>query len=128
MKETLKPLWLISLLISLLIITASLLLLASDLAQRRSTASFRIDNVVPQLLDINKEVLNRYPKWKMTEKLQEMSEKQQPGPQASEQAVEKKTVPFRIRMVLYSETEFAERSRDGYLEGLRKAGLEPGRD
>lgn len=106
--------------------------LTADMAiavlEGRSPASFRIDNVVPQLLDINQEVRSRYPQWKMTEKLREMSGKQKAAPQASEPTVEKKTAPFRIRMVLYSETEFAERSREGYLEGLHRAGLEPDKD
>ncbi|MFH2046821.1 MAG: ABC transporter substrate-binding protein [Pseudomonadota bacterium] len=36
--------------------------------------------------------------------------------------------PFKLRMVLYSETEFAERCQDGLLDGLQKAGLQEDRD
>ena len=103
--------------------------LTADMAiavlEGESPASFRIENVVPQLLDINQEVLSLYPKWRMTERLQKILQKQEKVP---EQKAVRRKEPFRIRMVLYSETEFAERSREGYLEGLRKAGLEPGRD
>jgi ABC-type uncharacterized transport system substrate-binding protein len=45
----------------------------------------------------------------------------------------KKTVsqpaePFRLCIVLYSETEFAEQSRDGLIDGINRAGLEEGQD
>jgi ABC-type uncharacterized transport system substrate-binding protein len=36
--------------------------------------------------------------------------------------------PFKLRLVLYSETEFAERCREGLIDGINKAGLEEGRD
>lgn len=36
--------------------------------------------------------------------------------------------PFKIRLVLYSETEFAERCREGVKDGIRKAGLVEGKD
>ncbi|MBN2600818.1 MAG: ABC transporter substrate-binding protein [Candidatus Marinimicrobia bacterium] len=36
--------------------------------------------------------------------------------------------PFKLRIVLYSETEFAERCRDGLIDGINKAGYTEGRD
>ena len=38
------------------------------------------------------------------------------------------TRPWQLRMVLYSETEFAERCREGLMDGIRRAGLQEGRD
>jgi ABC-type uncharacterized transport system substrate-binding protein len=40
----------------------------------------------------------------------------------------KKGVPFRLRMVQYSETEFAERCHEGLIDGIRKSGMQEGRD
>lgn len=42
--------------------------------------------------------------------------------------VNKSTAPFKLRIVLYSETEFAERCREGLLDGIKNAGLSEGRD
>ncbi|MEW6076275.1 MAG: ABC transporter substrate-binding protein [Thermodesulfobacteriota bacterium] len=36
--------------------------------------------------------------------------------------------PFQLRIVLYSETEFAEQCRQGLIDGIAKAGLREGRD
>ena len=36
--------------------------------------------------------------------------------------------PFKLSLVLYSETEFAERCREGLLDGIRKAGFTEGKD
>jgi ABC-type uncharacterized transport system substrate-binding protein len=36
--------------------------------------------------------------------------------------------PFQLRIVLYSETEFAERCRDGLIDGINSAGFEEGTD
>ncbi|MBU0711940.1 ABC transporter substrate-binding protein [bacterium] len=36
--------------------------------------------------------------------------------------------PFKLRIVLYSETEFAERCRDGLIDGIKQAGYTEGRD
>jgi len=36
--------------------------------------------------------------------------------------------PFKLRMVLYSETEFSERARDGLIDGIMQAGLVEGPD
>ncbi len=36
--------------------------------------------------------------------------------------------PWKVRMVLYSETEFAERSREGMLDAFKNSGLKEGRD
>lgn len=39
-----------------------------------------------------------------------------------------RNAPFTLRLVLYSETEFAERCRDGLIDGIKKAGFEEGTD
>lgn len=39
-----------------------------------------------------------------------------------------RTEPFQLRLVLYSETEFAERCRDGLIDGIQQAGFVEGRD
>ena len=36
--------------------------------------------------------------------------------------------PFQLRIVLYSETEFAERCRDGLIDGIKRAGFKEGGD
>jgi ABC-type uncharacterized transport system substrate-binding protein len=47
-----------------------------------------------------------------------------PGSSAANLAI---TTPFKLRIVHYSETEFAERSHEGLVDGLKIAGLEEGR-
>ena len=39
-----------------------------------------------------------------------------------------RTEPLKLRIVLYSETEFAERCRDGLIDGINKAGYAEGKD
>lgn len=102
--------------------------MAVSVLEGQSPESFRIENIVPQIMEINSEVLSRYPRWQITERHQNILIKQQEIRQTQEKRPETGREPFQIRMVLYSETEFAERSRQGYLEGLLKAGLNPGRD
>ena len=43
-------------------------------------------------------------------------------------AVSQSAKPFQLRIVLYSETEFAERCRDGLIDGINLAGYEEGTD
>lgn len=102
--------------------------MAISVLEGQSPDSLRIENVVPQLLEINSDVLRLYPKWQMTARLQKILIKQQETSQTGEKTADTRKGPFRIRMVLYSETEFTERSKEGYLEGLMKAGLHPDRD
>lgn len=39
-----------------------------------------------------------------------------------------RTDPLKLRIVLYSETEFAERCRDGLIDGIKRAGYQEGKD
>lgn len=39
-----------------------------------------------------------------------------------------RTGPYKLRIVLYSETEFAERCRDGLIDGIHQAGYKEGKD
>lgn len=48
-----------------------------------------------------------------------------PGMHASNQAI---TSPFKLRIVHYSDTEFAERCHEGLVDGIQQAGFSEGRD
>lgn len=118
--------------------------LAAQILKGKSPSEFRIENVIPEELRINNEVLASLGKsWQLTENLSEIiknqaksKEEAKTTPSTGEKqnpqtAVFKPTksgivqsIPhFKLRVVLYSETEFAERCREGVMDGIKGAGL-----
>jgi ABC-type uncharacterized transport system substrate-binding protein len=121
--------------------------LAAQILKGKSPSEFRIENVIPEELRINKEVLASLGKsWQITESLSEIIRKQAKSSEEAKTAFssgEKENQPtavpeqtgmtqsiphFKLRVVLYSETEFAERCREGVMDGIKGAGLTEGKD
>ncbi|MEL7587074.1 MAG: ABC transporter substrate-binding protein [Prolixibacteraceae bacterium] len=109
--------------------------IAAAILRGKSPSEFRIENVIPEELRVNQEVLTSFGKWKMNPVVQDILQKQDSVLAKTEVSVPVKNViraernpPYKLRMVLYSETEFAERSREGLLDGIKKAGLVEGKD
>lgn len=109
--------------------------IAAAILRGKSPSEFRIENVIPEELRVNQEVLTSFGKWKMNPVVQDILQKQDSVLAKTEVSVPVKNViraernpPYKLRMVLYSETEFAERSREGLLDGIKKAGLAEGKD
>ncbi len=123
--------------------------LAAQILKGKKPSEFRIENVIPEELRINKEVLASLGKsWQLTESLSERLKNQaqsteeakttlSPGEKENQPtAVSRQSKPriaqsishFKLRVVLYSETEFAERCREGVMDGITGAGLKEGRD
>lgn len=109
-------------------------------------ADFRIENVIPEQLKLNREVLvSLGGKFAITPAIQELLDTQSAAVQEPftsssretsaerlasqvEPARQASRVRWQVRMVLYSETEFAERSHDGLIDGIKQAGFVEGRD
>ena len=113
----------------------------------RSPADFPIENVIPEQLKLNREVLASLGgKFTVTPAIQKLLDAQsaaakephtssiretearrrlEPQAEPAKQAVR---ALWQLRMVLYSETEFAERSHDGLIDGIKQAGFAEGRD
>lgn len=109
-------------------------------------ADFRIENVIPEQLKLNREVLvSLGGKFAITPAIQELLDTQSAAVQEPFTSSSRETsaehlssqvdparqtsrVPWQVRMVLYSETEFAERSHDGLIDGIKQAGFVEGRD
>lgn len=121
--------------------------LAAQILKGKSPSEFRIENVIPEELKINKEVLASLGKpWEITGNLSETIKNQAKSSEEVKTAFspgEKKVQPtavskqtgmaqsipyFKLRVVLYSETEFAERCREGVMDGIKRAGLTEGKD
>ncbi|MGV8096594.1 MAG: ABC transporter substrate-binding protein [Mangrovibacterium sp.] len=115
--------------------------MAAAIFRGKKPSEFRIENVIPELLGVNNEVLLSLGKsWKMNETINKILQKQDsvahagaassPGEgEGLGTAVRSGSkAPFRLRIVLYSETEFAERCREGLIDGIKKAGLAEGKD
>jgi ABC-type uncharacterized transport system substrate-binding protein len=120
---------------------------AITILRGKSPADFSIENVIPEQLKLNREVLTSLSgKYSVTPVIQKLLDAQsaaakepltppiretgvkrrlepQPGP--AKQTVR---APWQLRMVLYSETEFAERCHDGLIDGIKQAGFVEGRD
>lgn len=101
--------------------------MAVSVLKGRSPSTFRIENVIPESLKLNREVLERlgHP-YAISPAVQTLlnadtQEKIPPGAAPGRR-------PFQLRLVQYSDTAFAEQSRDGLLEGFRRAGIREGRD
>ncbi len=110
---------------------------AVAILEGKSPASFRIENVIPEEFHLNRDVLATLKdRWRISGSARELLDAQgkKPGreterpPDRSSMKAAGDTEPFRLRIVLYSETEFAERCRDGLVDGIQKAGLVEGRD
>ena len=123
--------------------------LAAQILKGKSPSEFRIENVIPEELRINKEVLASLGKsWQLTENLSEilknqaksneeakttLSTEEKQNPQTavfkqSKSGIAQSIPHFKLRVVLYSETEFAERCREGVMDGIKGAGLTEGKD
>lgn len=104
----------------------------------RKPSSFRIENAVPEAFHLNRDVLATLKgSWSISPSVQRFldSRKKEPAQKTILDRHEPATYvtsrladPFKLRIVLYSETEFAERCRDGLMDGIQKAGLVDGRD
>ncbi len=112
---------------------------AADIAvailKGKSPSTFRIDDVIPEQLSLNRSVLAGLKgNWKITPTVetllakQKTTSEQKPLAPEPQKVAPVRTEPFQLRIVLYSETEFAERCREGFLDGLRQAGYTEGVD
>ncbi len=108
--------------------------IAAAILGGQKPSTIRIDNVVPEQLAVNRSVLASLKgSWKMTTAIENMlgaqkgTAKESP-PRPEPRSVSQPTAPFKLRIVLYSETEFAERCKEGLIDGINKAGLKEGRD
>ena len=97
--------------------------LAAQILKGKSPSEFRIENVIPEELKINKEVLASLGKsWQISKGISEILTDQA-------KSGETQSIPhFKLRVVLYSETEFAERCREGLMDGIKGAGLTESKD
>lgn len=121
--------------------------MAAEVLKGRSPADFKIENVIPEELNVNKEVLATLGKpWLLSNHVSEILEKQAASAKAAKVSTTKtaqdknqpksdiasgkpQPIPhFKMRLVLYSETEFAERCREGVMDGIKNAGLKEGKD
>ena len=112
--------------------------LAYEVIRGKKPSEMKIENVIPEVLTINHDVLQSLGNdWNITPEVRKLLDQsnQQNDPN-TELLNQKVVVPkqnaadwsglsrkFKLRMVLYSETEFAERSKEGIMDGLAKAGL-----
>jgi len=112
----------------------------------KRAADFPIENVIPEQLKLNREVLASLgDKFTITPAIQELLDTQsaaaqEPFTSSSQEtsaerlasqvdpAKQASRAPWQVRMVLYSETEFAERSHDGLIDGIKQAGFVEARD
>jgi len=106
--------------------------MAAAILGGKKPSEFRIENVIPERLAVNEEVLQSLGQsWKMADAINEVLQKQETEAIAAPVVAENRNPrvkPYKLRMVLYSETEFAERSREGLIDGIKKAGLTEGKD
>ena len=99
--------------------------IAIAILEGRKATTFRIENMIPERLGFNPAVMaNLKSNWKMTSAVQKKLAEQKTASQEKPLTSE----PFELRLVLYSDTEFAERCREGLIDGIRQAGLVEGRD
>lgn len=115
--------------------------MAYEVIQGKKPSEMKIENVIPELLNFNNDVFVTLGKaWKMTPDVQKLIRSESASKLAetqNQQVVEpsnqlavgtKKLEKVKLRIVLYSETEFAERCKEGILDGLKKAGLREGKE
>lgn len=104
--------------------------MAIDILRGKDPSSIRIENIVPELLQINGEVMTSFNgTYRLTENLKKHLKNQQqespkdPANKAMTHGNEGKKKAWDLSIVLYSETEFAESCRDGFIDGLQNAGF-----
>ena len=116
--------------------------MAADILDGADPASFRIENKVPELFKLNDEVLASMDgSWSVNAVIRELLDRQErqsaPFSAANDDTViapvrkladRRGRPPLKIRIVSYSETEFAERTKEGILDGFKRAGMTEGRD
>ena len=109
--------------------------IAAAILNGRSPSDFPISNMMPEQLSVNvKQLEERFFKnWRLTSAIKSRLETQKksqvrtlrPALHWKSTAVSK---VLELRLVMYSDTQFAEECRDGLLDGLKKGGLVEGRD
>jgi ABC-type uncharacterized transport system substrate-binding protein len=114
--------------------------MASSILEGKKPSEFRIENVVPEVLNLNEEVRTSLKDaWQITPAIRGIAgvppselpvepTKIQKTVEHKSKIISQRTEPFKLRLVLYSETEFAERCRDGLIDGINQAGLKEGLD
>ena len=112
--------------------------MAAAVLQGKKPSEFRIENVIPEELRVNEEVLSALGKpWSMNPVVREILQEQESARKAEAAGAgladgpdlnETNKKPFKLSVVLYSETEFAERSRDGLIDGIKNAGFVESKD
>jgi len=114
--------------------------LAAEILNGRDPATIAIDNVVPQVLDINKTALHDLKdKWQVPEELALRADVliDETGTHRKAQVVSASATPpqraplsrkWRIAQVAFSENPSVEEAAKGVEEGLKEAGLVEGRD
>ncbi len=104
--------------------------MAIDILRGKDPSNIRIENIVPELLQINGEVMTSFNgKYRLTENLKKQLKNQQqespkdPANKAMKHGNDGEKKVWELSIVLYSETEFAESCRDGFIDGLQNAGF-----
>ncbi|WP_035239724.1 ABC transporter substrate-binding protein [Desulfobacter vibrioformis] len=104
--------------------------MAIDILRGKDPLTIRIENVVPELLQINGEVMTSFDgAYRLTENLKKHLKNQQqkftkdPANKAMNHGNDGEKKVWDLSIVLYSETEFAESCRDGFIDGLQNAGF-----
>jgi ABC-type uncharacterized transport system substrate-binding protein len=98
--------------------------MAAEVLNGKSPAEFAIENVVPKLFRINRQALNSFLAWNLTNKLQKLvaqSEKKQTD-------MASRGKPASIVMINLVNNPVLEAAEHGVEAGLKSLGLQPGKD
>lgn len=107
--------------------------LAGEILAGRDPASVSIDNLIPEILVLNKQALQPLKEtWRFPEEvlrqatiLIDESGRKQPGAGSRPAGLSKR---FRVHLIEYNDVLDVEEAEQGVVEGLQKAGLTAGRD
>jgi ABC-type uncharacterized transport system substrate-binding protein len=118
--------------------------LAIEIMEGKNPAEIRVENIVPEMLTVNEAAFEWLDdSWAMNEVVRNILDKQREAfalqktdtTSSTTGSLETKSGPsiqknrlLKLRIVQYSETEFAENCLRGLKDGIRKAGLLEGRD
>lgn len=126
--------------------------LVYEVIQGKKPSEMKIENIIPEVLNLNEEVLLSLGKnWKITPNVQKLLNPnnnsdvkkntaidfEELAKEKNQQVVEPFNLQnnraaqhkkFKLRLVMYSETEFAERCKEGIMDGLKKSGFKEGKD